>query len=379
MPAVAPKACLACALIASACGAAGETAPAYVEPSCPAFETQLTGLRGLLETGRLDGLRRALEAGLSERATAGLVDLIAAALRALPDARFGPLVGPSAHAAIAELEPALGAALDALTTSPDVAVVGPLVGRVLSDCGTAPLLEALAGVLDSPHLPRLVAAARAVAADASLGTAIERGLFTGDAQRQGFPAVVLPILCLAALPSSDLTEVRDVFRPYLGDLLDTPPLSDLLDAFLLAAAPGTDMRHAAAPWAACYVARPAGEGAYTCPQPLPAPAPDPQLVLLAVLWDALASDAATAWVAAAGPQPAVSEPTWATAVAAWLRVLAADATAERAWPDLATALLAPEHAAAVTEDLGRLLRTGGASEVLDVLTALEEACPAGPP
>jgi len=361
--------------LAAACGAADETAPPYAPTACPRLETHLPRLRQALAEGRVPGLRRALSEGLGEHEAGRLVGLVAAGVRALPDGRLGGLVGEGARVAVVELGPAAAAGLGALASSPDVEALGPALGATLDRCGTGPLLEAVAELLRAAELPGLVAAAHAVAADEETVQVVRDSLFSSPEQRPGFVATVLPIVCLTARPEVDLAPVLEAFEPFVGERLSQPPLSTLVDAVLAALAPATPVRHALAPWAACATGRPAGTEAFSCPLPLPAPAPDPDVVLLGALWEVLASDAVRAWALAAGSESGLAAPAWTAELSGVLRSLAADPQAEAAWAELVAALLAPDRARGLLEDLSTLLGEGAGLELLAALRALEDGCP----
>ena len=371
-------------LALAGCGPGDVDPPPYADPghACPTVEERMPGLLSLLRERSLPGLERALDEGLGDQGTGRLVHVVIAALQAMDRERLEAFAaaGDAGDAGVGGLGPMLGELLEVIARSPDRDLFGTALGRFSRTCGAADLLRTVADLLAHPRLTAAIDAALAVAGDPVASELIRLRLFTGADQRDTFRVVGLQAVCLFRHTDADLSQLREVLRPFLGAGLDEPPLSTALDALLDLLAPASALRASVSAWSGCYVGVPPGPEAFACPFPLQEPAPDEELVMWAVVWDALASDALdldglTGLVGEGQAARATLVPMLGEVV----RELADDDSAAEAAAEVVARIFSPPYIEGVLLDTAALLRAGAAGELIEAVGAVARRCPEDAP
>ena len=351
-----------------ACGAHDDEAPVHPDPAprCRRLQDRMPRLLAALDAGGARRLKASLEEALDEAAAGRLVEIVMALVRALPED-----LGWTERAPGGLPVELLGELLRGVARSPDLDALGRTLGPVLDQCNLAPVLHAGAAILRDPRAPDVLAALSASAQDRAAITSLRAALLATPDQRRGWPHLAAPLICQLRDTTNELEALRQFLVPLLGERAKQPPLSEAVDGLIDLLAPESEGRRYAAEWVGCYVGRPPGPDAFSCPYPLPELSPDRDGVLLRMLWDVLS---AVTEAAPTRPTEATPDADVLATGADILDALAAEPHLGRAWADLLSALLTATEAAGALEDLAGLVENGALEELLDALTAATAGC-----
>lgn len=354
-------ACVALAL--GGCGAFGEPAPPVDQDlSCPSIEETIPTILGLLEEGRLDGLRQVLEEGVSESLRGEIVELGLVIVRALPPGTLQSLRGVITNDDVWVLLPLVADLLRFVAEDGGGRweVVAPAADMVVL-CPGGELLPVLGDLMVDPTL---LDALDLIVSDRegieALLSALEIDLEDPEA-RAAVLALVDNVLASFAAPGFRLDELEELLVG-LSDLglvdLRMPAIRGLL---VLAHEALDD------PERFDVLQRFAG-----CVRTV-----DPELLLVALVYDLIAAGAVSlddVAAVAALADPAKGGDVLLVLAADVFAFLGEDAAARDALADVLLAILQEDAARLALPDLVVLLDTDAIPEVVDLLVGLVFGC-----
>ncbi len=368
---------LALALALPACGAESDAAAplaADVGRPCPSRAEMAPTLSALVEENRLPHLAALLRETLPDTQLKAVLDAALRIVRALPDGRLEALLDLLRSERVATAKALIARLVGyARTSGPGGTLnveLGAALTHLLTACGEGPLFPALDAVLSTRSLLDLAEPLRQTLAlpliQELLGAA-------GALNREALAALICNVQAALVRPGADPAEsVRALLRTVAGltDLLDTPPVSTVVDGALAELSPSGVVWPPFQALLCCEM-----YGTVTCPgvgSSLPPREGPPVYVYLAYdvfLTRPAELDAALALLA----DRAVTDQL--APLVEVLQTLGREPDVRRALVALVTTLLRPEVADGVLADLSLLLDSGAFDELLAMIDAVVRSCP----
>ncbi|MCA9540685.1 MAG: hypothetical protein KC620_17420 [Myxococcales bacterium] len=374
-----PTLALAVALVAVGCGVE-DAAQAPLAPdagravSCPPLPDLAPTTFGLIEDGRLPGLRALLSERLTDAQVSAVVDALLRLLRDLDGDQLRALLDLTEHPTIAELGPLLRDLMGWVVgenggtfRSAELAELR----RLLAQCNGGTLFAALDAALTAPELPRLLAdLGEILALDL-----VQQLLSAGDVlDRDGFTTLVCNIL--GSLIRPGFSVAGDIIEPLSGiDLLPLgePPISTLLNDLDGLLSPDRPLLPAMADLVCCDV-----YGVQRCASLPPTAEPLPRDPVFTWALHALFTGQAIDINAALGSLGALADdPQVDQALDPVLTVLRHIADDDELRATLTTLLLVAldeSTARQVLPELLLLVDSGGLDELLGIVRAVADGC-----
>jgi hypothetical protein len=367
---------LALALALPACGADTDApAPmaADVGRPCPTQAEMAPTLTAMLEEDRLPHLAALLRETLPEAQLKAVLDAALRIVRALPDGRLGALLDLLRSERVAGAKALVAQLVEyARTSGPGDTLnveLGAALTHLLTACGEGPLFPALDAVLSTRSLLDLAAPLRQTLALPLIQTLLSAA---GALNREALAALVHNVHAALVRPGADPAEsVRALLRTVSGltDLLDTPPVSTVVDGALAELSPSGVVWPPFQALLCCEM-----YGTVACPgvgSTLP-PRPGPP-VYVYLAYDVFLTrpaelDAALALLADREVTDQLAP------LVEVLQTLGREPDVRRALVALVTTLLRPEIADGVLADLSLLLDSGAFDEVLAMVDAIVRSC-----
>jgi len=367
------------ALALSACGAEAD-APAPVGADvgrpCPSRAERAPALTALIRENRLPHLAAFLRETLPEAQLKAVLDAGLRIVRALPDERLEALLDLVRSERVASAKALLARLVTyARTSGPGGTLnveIGAALTHLLTACGEGPLFPALDAVLSTRSLLDLAEPTRQALALPRIRELLSAA---GALNREALAALICNVQAALVRPGADPAEsVRALLRTVSGltDLLDTPPVSTVVDGALTELSPSGVVWPPFQALLCCEM-----YGTVVCPgvgSTLPPREGAPVYAYLAYDVFLTQTEALDAALALAADRTVTDQLAPLVEV---LRTLGREPDIRRALVALVTTLLRPEVAEGVLADLSLVFESGAFDELLGILDAVVRSCPEG--